>query len=396
MRCVVRVDMLWRRLVTVGTLTAVASLALTVDNARRIRVPAPTAVPDAEPLSILLPMRDEAANADACLRTVTAAADRWPGQVRIVVLDDDSTDDTAVILRRWAAHDSRVTVLRGNALPIGWLGKPWACHQLSVSAGAHGLYVFVDADVRLTPNALCATATEMRTAGLDLFCPYPQQIVGSGAERLVQPLLQWSWMSTLPLAVAERSPRPSLSAANGQLLAVDAGVYRRAGGHTAVRGEVLEDIALLRAVKSVGGRGVVGEGSALARCRMYHDWSEIRAGYGKSLWSAFGSPAAAAAVTSMLILTYVIPAVAALRGSRVGALGYLAGVTSRAIAARRTGGRIWPDCLAHPLSILLLAGLTADSVHTHRHGGWQWKGRDTVVDTDSTAASTAARGADGG
>lgn len=358
--------------VRIGAALAVASLGLTLDNLRRLRRPDPTGVPAPEPLAVLLPVRDEEADVRACVQALLAAADRWPGPVRVLVLDDGSQDGTRAELAR--VRDERVDVLTGAPTPDGWLGKPWACHQLAEAATGASLLVFVDADVRVAPSCLTATAALLREAGLDLLCPYPRQ-VATGAERLVQPLLQWSWMSTLPLGLAERSPRPSLAAANGQLLAVDAAAYRRAGGHATVRGEVLEDIALLRALKRSGGRGVVAEGSEVATCHMYDGWRELRAGYRKSLWAAFGSPAGAAGVLGLLMLAHVVPAVAALRGSRAGLVGCAAGVASRALVARRTGGRAWPDALAHPVSVVALAGLTVDSVVGRRRGRLRWKGR---------------------
>ena len=174
-----------------------------------------------------------------------------------------------------------------------------------------------------------------------------------------------------------------MAAANGQLLAVDAAVYRAAGGHTAVRAEVLDDVALLRAVKRAGGRGGVVDGTAIATCRMYAGWADLREGYAKSLWSAFGSPAGAAAVLALLALLYVVPPVAALaalrhrrrRSAVVPALGYAAGVTGRVLAARRTGGRLLPDTLAHPASITMLAWLTGLSWARRRAGTLTWKGR---------------------
>ncbi len=372
------------RMVAAGSAIAVSSLALTVDNLRRIRTPDHDAVPAPEPLAVLLPVRDEAVNVVECLTAIRAAADRWPGQVRIYVLDDESADGTASLVADVASLDDRVTLLHGSPTPAGWLGKPWACHQLA-SAGlssedARGVLIFVDADVRVEPHAFTSSVALMRSAALDLLCPYPRQYVSGVSERLVQPLLQWSWMSTLPLGLAETSSRPSLSAANGQLLVVDADAYRRAGGHGSVRTDVLEDIGILRAVKAVGGRGVVAEGSEVATCRMYNGWDEVRNGYRKSLWAAFGSSAGAAAVTSTLLLAYVVPAAAVVAyRSRVGLLGYAAGVASRALVARRTGGRVWPDALAHPVSVALFASLTTDSVVSRRRGGLRWKGRVVEV-----------------
>lgn len=369
-----RADDLSRCLVGVGTAVAGTSLLMTVINAATVLVPDATAQPAAEPLTVLLPMRDEIDNAADCLATVVAAVAHWPGDARIIVLDDGSTDGTSAVLAE-AARTHDIEICTGTPPPAGWLGKPWACAQLAEHAPGDGVLVFVDADVRLAPYAFTATVTAMRTAQLDLFCPYPRQVAHGAAERLVQPLLQWSWMATLPLPLAYRSTRPSMAAANGQFLAVDAGRYHAAGGHAAAPGAVLDDIALLRTVMAIGGHGGVGEGSRLATCRMYHGANQVRAGYRKSLWSAFGSPTGAAAVIAVLSLGYVVPAVAALIGSRIGLLGVAAGVGGRVIAAARTGGRRWPDPLAHPVSILAFAALTVDSLAARRRGTLRWKGR---------------------
>jgi hypothetical protein len=146
-----------------------------------------------------------------------------------------------------------------------------------------------------------------------------------------------------------------------------------------VRTEVLEDIALLRAVKRMGGRGGVADGTAMATCRMYSGWSELRDGYGKSLWSAFGTPLAAAGATGVLTAVHVVPAVAAARGSRAGMVGLAASVAGRVLVARRTGGRVAPDALLHPVSVLLLDVLVLDSFRRRRRGTLRWKGRPVAV-----------------
>ncbi|MFE0748688.1 glycosyltransferase [Gordonia sp. NPDC058843] len=374
-----RVSDLLRPLVATGTALSLASLALTLDNARRVRRPDLADIPAPEPLSVLIPMRDEAETAERCLLAVLEAADRWPGPIRILVLDDGSVDGTDAVLARLTEFDDRLDVLTGTTPPPDWLGKNWACAQLADEAFSDGVYVFLDADVVVEPHAFTSSFALLRNTGLDLVSPYPRQVAEGAGERLVQPLLQWSWLSTLPLGLAERSSRESLSAANGQFLVVDAASYRRAGGHAAVHDVVLEDIALLRAIKAAGGRGVVAEGSGVASCRMYHGWREVRAGYRKSLWSAFGSPGGTLAATGLLCLMYVLPAAAALFGSRTGLVGYLAGVAARMVSARCTGGREWPDALGHPLSILVFTGLAVDSTLARHRGGLEWKGRPIEV-----------------
>lgn len=355
-----------RGIVGLGSALAVASLALTVDNLRRLRVPDPAAAPPRERVAVLVPARDEEEQIGDCVRALREAVDGWPVPAEVLVLDDGSADATAA-----RARAAGVRVLDGAPPPPGWLAKPWACAQLAAATRADVL-VFVDADVRVAPHGLAATVDLLRRSGLTLVSPHPRQIALSPAERLVQPLLAWSWLATLPLGVAERSPRPTLTAANGQLLAVDARAYRAAGGHP--RGAVLDDLALLRALKGHGFRGVVADGTGVATCRMYSGAAELRAGYTKSLWAAFGTRPRAVAVLGLLALVHVVPAAAALGGSRVGIAGYLAGVASRVLAARRTGARAL-DGVVHPLSVLAVAALTADSWRARRAGTLRWRGR---------------------
>jgi hypothetical protein len=358
--------------------TAAAALltAHTVVNARLLRTPPADARAPDERVSVLLPLRDEASRVEPCLLALRAALDACAGAAELVVLDDQSTDDTADLVRRLTCDDPRVRLLAGAPRAQGWLGKPWACAQLAEAAAPDSsVLVFLDADVVLAPHALVATVAQLRRTGLDLVSPYPRQVTVTVAERIVQPLLQWSWLTTLPLRLAEKSSRPSTAAANGQLLAVDRAAYVRAGGHAAVRAEVLDDLALLRAIKITGGRGGVTDGTGLATCRMYDGWPAVRDGYTKSLWAAFGSPAGAAATTTALSLLYVWPAVAAALGSPAGAVGYAAGVAGRVVTARRTGGRVWPDALAHPVSVAVLGWLTARSCRGRQRGTLRWKGR---------------------
>ena len=364
----------WRGLVRTGSLGAVALTAHTALNLRRLRVPENDPAEVTERVSVLLPVRDEAARVAACLESLREQI-RVPS-LEIVVMDDGSSDGTADVVRRATADDRRVRLLSTGEPPPGWLGKTHACQALA-DAATGSVLVFVDADVRLAPHAVAAAVGLLRSAGLQLVSPYPRQIALTLSERLVQPLLQWSWLTTLPLRLAERSARPSLGAANGQFLVVDTGVYRRSGGHAGVqvRAAVLDDIALLRAVKAAGGHGGVVDGTSLASCRMYENWPQLRDGYTKSLWSAFGSRAGAVGAVAGLSLIYLVPPVAALGGSLTGLGGYLAAVAGRYAVAERTAGRSLPDALGHPASIAIFGWLTVRSLALRGRGALVWRGR---------------------
>ena len=366
---------------TVARAIAIGLAIQTAVNGRLLRRP-PDADEDAlgvERISVLLPLRNEAERVMPCLRGLTSqVALNTAAAIEFVVLDDNSEDSTAEIIAAMCTHEPRMRLVRNaDEPPAGFVGKTWACDQLARAADPEAtVLIFLDADVVLTPHALTRTITLLRQAKLDFLSPYPRQQTDSRAERLIQPLLQWSWLTFPPLRIAERTRHTSLAMANGQLLAVDARAYRDSGGHAAagVRAQVLEDIALARELRRHGYGGGMADGTTLSTCRMYEGWPQLRDGYSKSLWAAAGGRmSGSVGQVALLSWLYLWP----------DPISYAAGVTSRLIAARRTGGRGWPDALAHPVSIAMLAALTARSWHGRLTGRLRWKGRPvTAVTSD--------------
>lgn len=359
-----------RALVSAGTALSAIALGITAANDRIVRRPKASGA-IAERVSILIPARNEEHVITQSVRSGLAQRDLLDFEV--IVLDDGSRDATLSMVLE--IEDPRLRVIRGTdtAPPAGWLGKPWACERLAKEA-AGDVLVFVDADVELGEYAVAGCVHELRSADLALVAPYPRQLTDTPLGRLVQPLLTWSWMATIPLRTAER--RPSMSAANGQLLVFDASAYRNMGGHRVVADDVIEDVGLMRAIKASGGRAATVDGSELARCRMYRTDDELVDGYAKSLWSAFGGPAGTAAVHALLLTAFVAPPLAAVTSSdrrtrAIGALGYLCAVASRAIVAKDRR----MDALAHPASVTAFAALNAVSWSRHLRGANTWKGR---------------------
>ncbi len=370
-----------RGLVTAGTLLAAAFTVHTVRNLRVVPVPRAATEPITETVSVLIPARDEATTVAAAVRS--AVGQRQVGALEVIVLDDGSVDGTAAIVDALADDDPRVQARHAATdPPPGWLGKPWACARLAQDAGGSVL-VFVDADVRLAPDAVAAAVGVLRSADVAMVSPYPRQIAGTWLEHLTQPLVTWAWLALLPLAWQQRSTRPSLSAATGQFVVVDAAAYRAVGGHAAVRDRVVEDVALMAALRRAGFGAWTVDGSHLARCRMYDGARSVVDGYGKSLWSAFGGPAGSTAVAAVLALAYLGPVAGAVLGRdrrtrAVGLAGYVAAVGSRALVARRTGEPV-AAALTHPASIAAFLTLTAVSWARHRRGTLRWKGRPVTV-----------------
>jgi len=380
------------RLVAGGALVASYGAAVAVAN----RVALPCLVPGPvvdEQVTVVVPARDEAPRIGAIVSDLRAQ--RGLRALRVVILDDDSSDGTCDLATAAAADDERITVVRSTQPPPeGWTGKAAACAAAVAHAGPaadSGVVVFVDADVRLTPDALSAAIALLRRQDAALVSPFPYQLTGSALERLVQPLLFWSWFSLLPVAVSHRTHRPSMAVACGQFLVFDAHAYGAIGGHAAVAASPTEDLDLARALRRAGRRTTVAAAGGLSSCRMYDGPRPLIGGYTRWLWSAFGSPAGAAAVVALYLLAYLLPPAAALLGEgrtrRWGLVGTAAGMASRLLArVTERGGRTHPDApdrpaddlleaVAHPASVLAFGALTASSIRARRSGRAAWKAR---------------------
>ena len=312
-----------------------------------------------ESIDILVPMRNEEGNVEACLKSLLNS--ELLEESTIFVLDDDSTDQTSKLITEFP-----VKKLNGTSLPQGWLGKNWACQNLA-SAGTSDYLVFVDADVRLHPYAISSAITQMKSLGWDFISPYPRQIAGSFLEKLIQPLLQWSWIASVPLRLAESFPSRSTTIANGQFFVVKRSAYEKSGGHNKISSEVLDDLELARLLIANGFKGGVADGSSVASCRMYQNSNELISGYTKSLWKAFGGTAGTIVALLVLIFTGITPFLG------IGAPALFI-YLSRILAAVKT--RSNPAlALLHPIAIIVLIYLIALSSIRKSRGTLQWRGR---------------------
>ena len=341
-------------------------------------------------VSVLVPARNEAANIEACVRSLLAQDySRW----ELLVLDDQSEDATGAILARLAAEDGRLRVLPGGPLLPGWLGKANACRQLAAAARGDWL-LFTDADTVHRPPALRRALALAEARQVGLLSLFPRQITGTWSERLVVPLMHLAVYGLLPLSAMRRLRSPAFAAANGQYLLVRRAAYDAAGGHATVRAQVLEDVALARAVKRAGHRIDLADGGDLVRTRMYRGAGEVWAGFSKNFFAFFNHslPFLGVGLLGLTVL-YVAPPLWLLAGgTRAAIMGHVpsgaegwawlglplaqagCGVAMRLLLAARFHFRL-ADAFLHPLSVALQIAIGLNSARLARRGGAVWKGR---------------------
>jgi chlorobactene glucosyltransferase len=230
-------------------------------------------------ISICIPARNEERNIRHCVEALLAQT--YPN-FEIIVLDDRSTDSTPEILSGLSATASRIRIIDGSDLPSGWAGKPHALTQAAAAARGEWL-CFVDADTFATPEALSAVYAKALETKADLFTIMTRQIMLTFWERTVLPLV----MLALSVGFSPRkvnNPKRKDAIANGQFIFIKRAVYEAVGGHSAIKGSIVEDKDLAVLVKGNGYRLVVADGRKVASTRMYTSLSEMWEGWTKNIY----------------------------------------------------------------------------------------------------------------
>lgn len=234
-------------------------------------------------VSILIPMRNEEMNISRLLDSIYNQTYK---HIEIIVLDDNSNDNSYEIASGYANKIPNFKVIKGDELPKDWLGKNWACHQLSLQAKGE-LLLFVDADVEFKPNALTSLLILMVKYKLNALSVFPTQIFSSLGEKLVVPLMNWILISFLPLILVRKSKFKSLVAANGQVLLFHRNTYSQIGGHQSVKDQPVEDMELARKIKNLKMRIGTFLGGELIFCRMYDGFRSSIDGFSKNFYKGF-------------------------------------------------------------------------------------------------------------
>lgn len=251
----------------------------------RLRRGQGVALPSVAPrVTVLVPVKDEAAGIEACLRRLVEQdypADRFD----LLVVDDRSTDGTGAILDRLAGEMAgRLKVLHINDLPEGWLGKPHALHHAVTTAGDDlgEWLLLVDSDVLCDSSVLRRTVALAESRGYAFVSLLTSLVAPTLTERIIGPAAAATWLTTFRASETNNDHLPERALANGQFLLVRREALRDAGGHAAVRDKTCEDVELARRVKANGQSVRLLLGGHLTRTRMHADWGQLFNGWARN------------------------------------------------------------------------------------------------------------------
>jgi Glycosyl transferase family 2 len=344
-------------------------------------------------VSVIVPARNEEASLGACLGSITQQVGV---SYEVIVVDDGSTDRTRAIAQSFPG----VRVISPEPLPGGWTGKNNALVAGAKYARGEWL-LFTDADTVHLPGSLAKSVEEATSRSAVLFSYSPEQEVHGFWQHAVMPVIFAELACTYrPQDVGD--PASPTAAANGQYLLISREAYERAGGHAAVATEILEDVALARAVKGSGGKTMLLFGRGAVRTRMYRDFAQLREGWTKNLALLFPRPSQLAVLRGGEFLAILggagIGLTAAAKGKPVVAtvaLGGAAVLYSVFLKRVRKAHFSWQSNLLALFGLPLFSYLLLSSKLSHTRGRVHWKGRSyaprgTSIDGSSAASQPCA------
>lgn len=333
----------------------------------------------------VVPARDEADVLPGTLPTLLAQD--YPGDFRVIVVDDGSTDGTADAAARLG--DGRLRVVEARDRPGGWAGKVWAMAEGVRAAGEPEFLLFTDADIAYAPGTVTRLVRAAEAEGRDLVSRMATLNTRTRWERLLVPAFVYFFAQLYPFRRVARDGARTAAAAGGCML-VRREVLARAGGLGAIRGALIDDVALGRLVKRAGGRCRLDLSRDVVSRRPYPRLADLWAMVARSAYDQLRySPVLLAGTVVTLLLVYAVPPAAAVAGAaglaadaRHAALPAAAGLLAWAVMAATYAPmlrfyRLSPlRAAALPLVALMYAAMTVDSARRHRAGrGGAWKGR---------------------
>ena len=290
-------------LAVAAMLCALSPAVLFAVNLRRFRPPLAAGELLLPAVSVLVPARDEERSIEAAVASILASRGV---EFEVIVMDDCSTDRTTELVAAIAATDARVRLEHAPALPSGWNGKQHACWSLA-HAAKHPVLCFVDADVRLEPEALARMAAFLVRRDAGLVSGFPRQITETWMEWLLLPLIHFVLLGFLPMSKMRKGTDPSYAAGCGQFLMVTRSAYEASGGHAAIKATMHDGLLLPRLFRQHGFRTDLADLTGLARCRMYTNAREVWQGLAKNATEGIAAPVRILPISLLLLMGQVLP-----------------------------------------------------------------------------------------
>jgi len=341
-------------------------------------------------VSVLIPARNEEKNIQRCLKAFLKQD--YPN-FEVIVLDDNSTDNTYKIVKKLSEKNKNIRIYKGKPLPAGWLGKNFACHQLSRLAKGDYL-IFTDADTYHYSNSISSSLAALLNNNFDALCPIPREIMITIHERMVIPFMNFAILLFMPLILIRKSKNPLFCTGVGQYFIFKRETYFGMGGHAAVKGKILEDVHIAKKTKEMGYSYMVFDGHKIVTCRMYRNFKEVFSGYSKFLFSAFDyniymMTLAITFFTLLFLLPYIFLPMGLFfyHWPRDILLAIIAQISIisiiRLINALRFKEKIL-DVLLSPVSIVYIVFIAFNSYMQSKFGdGIYWKGRTYQAKSNS-------------
>jgi cellulose synthase/poly-beta-1,6-N-acetylglucosamine synthase-like glycosyltransferase len=331
------------------------------------------ALKDRPKVSICVPLRNESANVDGLIQSLRSLT--YP-DLEILLLDDQSTDDTAGKIKKSIQHLDHFHLIAGKDRPQGrWVGKNWACWQMArVSTG--DVLVFTDADNRHAPDSIEKSLGWMQKYNLKLLSAFPQTQNVSWWEKMVVPTVESMVYLLLPMWSVFAVKSKSLVAANGQWMVFDREKYFTSGGHAAVKSDIVEDMAMMKLIKENGCKVMTLAGTGMIYTRMYSSFREIWHGFSKNLYGIAGySLIGFLVMWTFLIGAQTIPLLFLIRGTNfeAGLFGTIIILLSRLMLWIKFKHPFWTTVFFYPLSLVITALIGLNSIWQYYFGNYQWK-----------------------
>jgi glycosyltransferase involved in cell wall biosynthesis len=322
-------------------------------------------------VSIIIPARNEEASLATCLESLVA---QTGVAFEIIVVDDHSTDRTAEIAASFAAsHRDKVRVIEAGPLPDGWTGKNNAVATGARQARGEWL-LFTDADTVHLPGSLARALAEAKEHHADLLSYSPEQIAITFWEMAVLPVVFAELARQYPPSKVS-DPNSPIAAANGQYILVKREAYDAVGGHAAVAGEILEDVALARVMKFSRRKIRFRYADDAVRTRMYRNFRQLREGWTKNLALLFPNPVSLSVKTLFWwAFPWSIPFWADLHHWWWLTIGMLA-FSRNTGRLHRANFDLTMEILGALFGMPMFAFLLLRSKRAHAKGNISWKGR---------------------